>query len=98
MIRPISAGDVCEIIKTFTGRQSPNLGLRVAVGRRIYGAHGMDHSRFGPIHEISGAGICQMSDSGAYVVTGRADIPVAWLRRIEPDAPPAKTKTLELEV
>ena len=87
MQRPLSAGDVCEVIGGQGQRQSPNLGLRVTIAHRVMGAHGADHSRFGAIYHCTGDGIKQLTDAGGYITTNQADFAKDWLRRIE-DAPP----------
>jgi hypothetical protein len=72
--------------------KSPNIGLTVTIKHRQFGAHGGDHSEYGPVYRCEGPGLTQMADSGAHIITGWADIPGNWLRRIEPDR---KVKTKE---
>lgn len=96
-MRPIQAGDVCLVVAGLGRGKSPNLGLTVTVGRRIYGAHGGDHSQYGPVHHCEGAGVSQLSDTGSYFVASWAHFPVAWLQRIEPPAlDQATTESAEL--
>ena len=85
MNEPIKTGDPCRVIQGFAQGKSPNVGLTVTVGA----AQG-EHSRFGRVVRITGEGIKQMDDAGNFVTTGWADIPVAWLEKIDP----VKTKTL----
>lgn len=98
MTEPIKAGDVCIVIDGLGQSKSPNVGKVVTVGHRIYGAHGMDHTRFGPVVRCKGEGVVQLGETGEYVTTGWADFPTAWLRRIEPPPPPASTTTTHKEV
>lgn len=91
MNQPIKAGDVCLVVDGLGQGKSPNVGKVVVVGQRIYGAHGMDHTRFGPVVRCKGEGVVQLGDAGEYVVTGWADFPTAWLKRIEP--PKTKSTT-----
>lgn len=90
MKRPISTGDRCLVIGGLGRHKSPNLGLTVTVGMRQG-----EHSQHGVIWHCAGDGIQQMTDTGAYVVTGEADFAQAWLQRIEP--PPVKLKAAEKE-
>lgn len=83
-MEPIKAGDLCAIINALTKTKSPNLGLIVTVDKRIYGEHGMDHTRFGPIVECKHPDLMQLGDNGEYFKAGWAHIPVAWLKRIDP--------------
>lgn len=85
MTRPIQAGDICEVVGGLGRSKSPNIGKRVKVGHRIYGAHGMDHTQFGRVHRCEGEGVMQLTDAGTYQTTGWADFPVAWLRKVEPE-------------
>lgn len=91
MNEPLKNGDLCEVIGGLGRSKSPNLGKHVTVGMRIFGAHGADHSQFGKVHRCSGDGIVQLSDTGGYIVTGWADFPDAWLRKLKP--PPTSTHT-----
>ena len=85
MTEPIKTGDTCRVIRGFAQSKSPNVGLTVTVGA----AQG-EHSRFGRVVRITGEGIKQLDDSGQFITTGWADIPVAWLEKIDP----LKTGTL----
>lgn len=98
MGEPIKAGDECVVIGGLGHQKSPNIGKRVKVGHRIYGAHGMDHTQFGRVHRCEGEGVVQLGDAGDYIVTGWADFPVAWLRKVEPDAPPPVAAKEDREV
>jgi len=95
MKEPIKAGDDCFIVRGFTQGKSPNVGLRVKVGHTILGNHGEPHTRFGRVVRIGGEGVQQMNDAGQFFVAGWADIPVAWLEKIEPDAPPPEAVKTE---
>lgn len=85
-MKPIQAGDVCQVISGQGRSKSPNIGLTVKVGHRIYGDYGMDHTQFGPVHRCTGAGVMQLGDNGEYFSPGWADFPIAWLRKIDPVA------------
>lgn len=82
-MKPIQAGDICQVIGGLGRSKSPNLGLTVIVGHRIYGNYGMD-SIHGPVHRCTGAGVMQLGDNGEYFTPGWADFPTAWLQRIDP--------------
>ena len=98
MREPIKAGDTCRIVRGLAQSKSPNLRLVVTVGPTIMGNHGAPHSRFGRIVRIEGKGVCQMNDAGQFVETGWADIPVDWLEKIDPDAPPPAGVKTDREV
>lgn len=84
MNKPISAGDTCIIVRGLAHTKSPNVGKIVTVRERVYGEHGMDHSKYGPVVKVEGPEVYQMNDVGQFVNKGWADIPVDWLKRIEP--------------
>lgn len=84
MSKPISAGDVCIITRGLTLNKSPNVGKIVTVRQRILGEHGLDHSKFGPVVRVEGPEVYQMNDVGNFINLKWADIPVAWLKRIDP--------------
>lgn len=98
MNEPIKAGDRCEVIGGLGRSKSPNIGLRVTVKHRVFGAHGMDHTQHGPVVRCIGAGIKQLGDAGQYIETGWADFPVAWLRKLPPDKTPDQGVTTDREV
>lgn len=98
MREPIKAGDRCRIVRGMAQHKSPNVGREVTVGATIMGNHGANHSVFGRIVEVKGAGVQQMNDTGDFVVTGWAHIPVAWLEKIDPDAPPPVAEVAGREV
>ena len=92
MIEPIKKGDLCEVVGGLGRSKSPNLGLQVTVGM-LQG----EHSKLGRIFRCEGPGVQQLGDAGNYVVTGWADFPAAWLKRIDPPATPKGVKrVLEL--
>lgn len=78
MSEPLKAGDLAEVINGLGRGKSPNIGKIVTVGM-IAG----ESDRYGLVRHCTGPGIVQLSDSGAYVITGEADFPVSWLRKIE---------------
>ena len=86
MQKPLSAGDVCEVIGGFQKR-SPNLGMHVTVVARIYGVGGSDHWEHGPIWRCSGKGIQIRQTEGPRIVADQADFAAKWLRRID-EVPP----------
>ncbi len=87
MNEPIKAGDLCEVVGGLGRSKSPNIGLQVtAVAMRG------EHSQLGRVWRCSGNGVKQLADSGAYIETGWADFPVAWLRKINP--PPESPKSV----
>lgn len=77
--QPLKAGDKARVIGALGRSKSPNVGLIVTVGKRQLGAHGMDHSQFGPIVECHHADIVTYDGMGALIKTGRGDFAVAWL-------------------
>lgn len=79
-MKPIQAGDFAEIIRGLGRDKSPNIGKRV----RVVSLQG-EHSQFGRIWRCTGEGVQQLADGGTYVVTGWADLPASWLRKIEPE-------------
>ncbi len=93
MKEPLKNGDMAEVVGGLGRAKSPNLGKIVTVGMRIFGAHGADHSQFGPVHRCSGDGVVQLGDTGEYIMTGWADFPDAWLRKIEPPKLTTSTTT-----
>jgi hypothetical protein len=84
MNEPIKSGDLCEVITGLGGPQSPNVGLRV----RVCDLMG-EHSRFGRVWRCKGDEIKQLTDAGGYEVTGWADFPASWLRKLPPVTPHA---------
>ncbi len=98
MNHDIQSGDTCKIIAGFTRKKSPNIGLIVKVGATIPGKHGEPHSQFGRIVRITGDVVYQLSDGGDFFNAGWADIPVIWLEKIKPDAPPPNAQIIEKEI
>ena len=88
MIEPIKSGDRCLVVGGLTRLKSPNVGLTVSV-RELRG----DHSRLGRVWRCDGKGVCQMNDTGEFIVTGWADFPEAWLQKIPPDQPSSFEET-----
>lgn len=101
MKQPLKAGDLALVIGGLGQHLSPNIGLIVLVGHRIFGAYGDDHAQYGPVHRCTGDSVKQFSDNGEYVTTGWADFPDVWLRKIEPPEPPgisdSATRARDLE-
>ena len=93
MNRPISAGDLCEVINGSGGKASPNIGLIVTVRQRIY--------------ECPVLGViwrCEAEYADKLVLSqkctcppGMADFAQDWLRRID-EPPKQKTTTKEEEL
>lgn len=96
MKKPLSAGDICEVIGGFQ-KKSPNLGMRVTIVSRTYGAGGSDHWEHGSIWRCSGQGIKLLQTDGTMVVSDWADFASDWLRRID-DAPKATDTTTKKEL
>lgn len=91
MNEPIKAGDRCEVISGMGKAKSPNLGLIV----KTVAIRG-EHSQYGRVWRCTGEGVKQLHpDSGEYIVTGWADFPVAWLRKLPPDAAPPERQNAE---
>lgn len=88
MKRPIQAGDLCLVVTGLGREKSPNAGLVVQADKLVG-----EHSQYGRVWRCRGAGVKQLSDSGAYITTGWADFPVAWLRKIEPPKPKTSAST-----
>lgn len=91
MKKPISAGDMCEVINGSAGKASPNIGLIVIVRQRVF-----ECPQLGVIWR------CEAAYAERLVLgpkctcpPGMADFAHSWLRRLD-DAPPAtKTTTKE---
>lgn len=96
MKKPLSAGDVCEVIGGFQ-KKSPNLGIRVTIISRTYGEGGSNHWEHGPIWRCSGSGIKLLKTDGTMTTSDWADFAQDWLRRID-DEPKSNhtTQTEEL--
>jgi len=85
MKKPLSAGDMCEVINGSAGKDSPNLKLIVVVRQRIF--------------ECPVLGViwrCEAAYAEKLVLgpkctcpPGMADFAQSWLRRLD-DAPPPK--------
>lgn len=93
MREPIKAGDACEVVGGLGQGKSPNIGLCV----KVVALTG-EHSRHGRCWRCEGTGVSQLSDGGTYIVTGWADFPTAWLRKLDPDAPPPEAVKADSEV
>ena len=78
-MKPIQAGDICQVIAGLGNQISPNLGVIV----KVISAQG-EHSRFGRIWRCEGEGVKQLHDSGNYIDLGWADFAQDWLRKIDP--------------
>lgn len=87
MTEPIKKGDLCLIVKGFN-EDSPNVGKIVTVGKTV-----IEHPLFGRMVEISGAELIIENRP----TSNTCNIPVAWLKKIEPPKLNDKTKTKELE-
>lgn len=92
MTRPISKGDVCLVIDGVLKHKSPNVGKQVTV-QSLQG----NHSKLGVIWRCAGPDLVAFNDD-AGTLTGIADFPAIWLKRIDPPALPVKSleKTEEL--
>lgn len=93
MSEPIKAGDRAEVIGGLGRSKSPNLGLQV----KVLSLQG-EHSSLGRVWRCEGEGVHQLSDAGGYVLTGWADFPAVWLRKLPPDAAPPQATTTDREV
>lgn len=83
-MKPIEAGDICQVISGLGRRKSPNIGLTVTVWHRLYGDFGRDHTQYGPVYRCGGKGVMQLGDAGEYIAAGWADFPASWLQKIDP--------------
>jgi hypothetical protein len=93
MKEPIKAGDKCEVINALGRGKSPNLGLVVTV-KNSPG----DHSKLGRVWHCVNPDIQQLGDGGAYVKTGWADFPTAWLKKLgDPTTPRTEVSTVKRE-
>lgn len=79
MSEPLKAGDLAEVVNGLGRGKSPNIGKFVTVGKFMGESY-----YYGAIRHCTGPGVMQLDDGGGYVVTGEADFPVSWLRKIEP--------------
>lgn len=78
-MRPIQSGDKAIVIHGFSPK-SPNVGKTVIVKTKQG-----EHSKMGVVWRCEGEGVCQVGDSGNFVVTGWADFPAIWLHKIDPE-------------
>lgn len=92
MKKPIQAGDLCKVISGAKGKDSPNIGLLVKVISRVY-----ECPQLGVIWRCDAEYVELERTDRVKVPVGVADFAQDWLKKIEPDAPPAKAKTIELE-
>ena len=88
MKKPLSAGDMCEVINGSAGKASPNIGLMVVVRQRVY-----ECPQLGVIWR------CEAEYADRLVLgpkctcpPGMADFAQDWLRRID-DVPPGAQAT-----
>lgn len=82
MREPIKSGDKCEVISGMGRHKSPNIGVEVVVESRTG-----EHSLHGVVWKCVSPDIVQLTDAGGYMKLGWADIPAAWLRKLdEPNA------------
>ena len=93
MKKPISAGDMCEVINGSAGKSSPNIGLIVVVRQRIF-----ECPTLGVIWR------CEAAYAERLVLgpkctcpAGMADFAQDWLRRID-DEPKAANTTKKKEL
>lgn len=92
MSEPIKAGDLCQVIDGFLGKDSPNIGLIVKVMSYVG-----DHSKFGRIWRCD-AQYAQRAQPGADVPGGMTDFAQAWLKKLPPEAEPPKAKATKNEL
>lgn len=92
MKQPIKVGDKCEVIMGMGKGKSPNIGLEVMVVSRTG-----EHSVLGNVWHCTNPNLCQLGDAGQHLVLGWADIPTAWLRKID-DLGPSVAKTKEVSL
>jgi len=90
MSAPLQKGDLAEIIQGAAGRSGPNIGKVVTVGV-VMG----EHSRFGRIVRVSGDNLTRLGQMG-FERGDWADVPTAWLKKIEPPAGPVEQQSKEL--
>lgn len=88
MTEPIKSGDDCLVVGGALKGKSPNIGKRV----RVVSMQG-EHSKLGRVWRCSGEALMQFDGS----VSGWADFPATWLEKINPDAPPPKAATRQVE-
>jgi hypothetical protein len=91
MKKPIQAGDLAEVIGGMQGANSPNLGLIV----KVVSAVG-EHAVFGRIWRCD-AEYAVRGQPGVNVTGMMCDFAQDWLRKIEPPAPPTKSKKRKLD-
>lgn len=89
MNEPIKSGDLADIVEGALGTTGPNIGKRVRVGL-LQG----EHSVYGRIWRVHGEGL-----TTEYGATGNElDCAQAWLRKVEPDAPPPEQRNIPVEI
>lgn len=91
MSEPLKTGDLAIIIEGFD-KPSPNVGKIVTVGPIA-----VEHPLFGPMRTVTGPDLVASVMGKPNEVRDRLNVPVKWLKKIEPpkQTPPAKTKELE---
>lgn len=88
MNQPIQAGDLCVVLRGYTGINSPNVGLIVKVVSRIY-----ECPELGVLWRCEAQYGTRVRDDRIEVPTGYMDFAQDWLKKIEPPPLPAeKTK------
>jgi len=81
MNEPIKSGDTCLVIGGLGRGKSPNMGQEV----KVVFLQG-EHSQHGRIWRCSGPNVKQLTDAGAYQITGWADFAASWLQKTKPDS------------
>lgn len=91
MNEPIQAGDRCEVIWGLLGEKSPNIGLVVIV--RHYDG---DLHKFGRMWLCEAEyGVTGFKGTESKNPAGTQHYAQSWLKKLPPEAPPAKAKKVE---
>ena len=79
MKKPIQAGDLCLVLRGYSGFSSPNVGLIVKVISRVY-----DCPEVGPLWRCEAQYGTRDRDDRSIVPEGYMDFAQSWLKRIDP--------------
>ncbi len=94
MNEPIKAGDMAEVINGSAGKDSPNLGLIVTVGKMVF-----ECPVLGRIWRCEAEYAERLViGPGCTCPPGMADFAQAWLRKIEPPKTPGVSTTTKKEL
>lgn len=92
MIKPIEAGDLCQVIDGMNGQDSPNIGLIVTVIKFVG-----DHSQFGRMWRCE-AEFGEAGQELAGVPGDQLDFAQTWLKKLPKKPLPPKEMVIDKEL